>query len=342
MKKRYLFIIGLLSFFLFPRDTFAQGIQNYRPNLVAYFKENGEHVIMSSGYSQAGFQGSNFYIFRDTEKLSKFEYRYTPPPDMFGSLVDLSFMLYLPNFALGTLNSYSLTNVAPIVLAEGSTCTSTGTASFAGNGVTYQQVFSVYCPNVDIKTNDFSIQVFTPSLDYNNGLTSGPYYGVSSFWNYSVLDTHSQQVIDSVKENTEEIKKQTEETKKNTEATKEQTETIKDSDTADASDSANSFFNGFESDDFGLSDIVTMPLSFIKKLSSSTCNNLSFPVPFVNQNVELPCMSSVYKTYFSSFLALYQVITTGLIAYWCCVNIFRLVQGFKDPDKDEIEVLDLW
>lgn len=118
-------------------------------------------------------------------------------------------------------------------------------------------------------------------------------------------------------------------------------ETLKDSNVSEANESANSFFNDFESDDFGLSDIITLPLTFIEGLSSGTCNDLNLPVPFVDQNIVLPCMTEIYEEHFGDFLTLYQLITTGFISYWVCVNVFRMVQNFKSPDNDEIEVLDL-
>ena len=118
-------------------------------------------------------------------------------------------------------------------------------------------------------------------------------------------------------------------------------ETLTDDDISDAENDANEFFSNFESDDFGLSDIITLPLTFIQGLSSATCYNLELPLPFVDTNVTLPCMTSIYQTYFGNFLTLYQIITTGFIAYWVCINIFRLVQGFKNPDNSEIEVMEL-
>ena len=65
------------------------------------------------------------------------------------------------------------------------------------------------------------------------------------------------------------------------------------------------------------------------------------PLPYVNKTLDLPCMSSIYSQYFGSFFTLYQTITFGIIAYWVCVRIFNLVKDFKNPDHDEIEVLDL-
>lgn len=116
---------------------------------------------------------------------------------------------------------------------------------------------------------------------------------------------------------------------------------LNNTDTSGSQNQANSFFEGFESSDYGLSDIITMPLNLIKGLTSNSCVALSLTIPFVNKTFELPCMSSIYQQYFGSFYSLYQTITFGFISYWVIVKIFALVKGFKDPDDDKIEVVDL-
>jgi len=143
---------------------------------------------------------------------------------------------------------------------------------------------------------------------------------------------------DVIENKFDETNEKIEETNKNL---KDLNDTMKDNDTSGSQNQAGGFFGGFSSSDYGLSDIITMPLTFIQGLSNNTCYSLSVPLPFVDQNVNLPCMTSIYQQHFGSFLTLYQTITTGIIAYWVCVNLFRLVQGFKNPDKDEIEVMDL-
>lgn len=116
---------------------------------------------------------------------------------------------------------------------------------------------------------------------------------------------------------------------------------ITNDDISGAEDSASSFFDNFEDNDFGLSDIITIPLDLISSITSKSCNVLTLNIPFVNKTLTLPCMNSIYEEYFGSFLSIYQTITFGIIAYWVCVQIYAMVKGFKNPDKDEIEVLDL-
>ena len=118
-------------------------------------------------------------------------------------------------------------------------------------------------------------------------------------------------------------------------------DSLNNADTTGANSDAGGFFSGFTTNNHGLTSIITKPLQFINGLSDAVCYDLSVPMPFVNQNVTLPCMLPIYQRHFGSFLTLYQTITTGFIAYWVCVNIFRMVKGFKNPEDDQVEVMDL-
>lgn len=141
-----------------------------------------------------------------------------------------------------------------------------------------------------------------------------------------------------IKENTE---KQLEEQKKQLEEQKKTNETLKDNNIDEAQGSAGGFFNDFTTDLHGLTAIVTAPLSLISSITSSSCSPLVIPLPYVDKDLTLPCMGAIYSNYFGSFLSIYQMITFGIVAYWILVRIFNLVKDFKNPDHDEIEVLDL-
>ena len=117
--------------------------------------------------------------------------------------------------------------------------------------------------------------------------------------------------------------------------------TLKDDNTQQAQDSAGGFFNDFTTDTHGLTAIITAPLSLISNITSASCSPLVIPLPFVDKDLTLPCMGEIYSQYFGSFLSIYQMITFGIVAYWVLVRIFNLVKDFKNPDHDEIEVLDL-
>lgn len=116
---------------------------------------------------------------------------------------------------------------------------------------------------------------------------------------------------------------------------------LKDDSIQGAQDSAGGFFNDFTTDTHGLTAIITAPLTLISSITSKSCSPLVLPLPFVDKDLTLPCMGAIYSQYFGSFLSIYQLITFGIVAYWVCVRIFNLVKDFKNPDHDEIEVLDL-
>lgn len=165
---------------------------------------------------------------------------------------------------------------------------------------------------------------------------------VYTFVNYQSMNAG---IIDSIDQNSKTIikgqKETTDAVNKNTQAIKDLTSNINSDDSSGATNEASEFFSGFETDTFGLTSIITAPLNLIGSITSSTCSPLGLEVPFVNKTLNLPCLSSIYQQYFGSFLTIYQTITFGIVAYWVCVRIFNLVKDFKNPEHDEIEVLDL-
>lgn len=116
---------------------------------------------------------------------------------------------------------------------------------------------------------------------------------------------------------------------------------ITNNDTTESSNEANNFFSGFTTDTYGLTSVITAPLTLIGNITSSQCSPLPLQAPFINQTINLPCFDTIYSQHFGSFYEIYQLVTFGLIAYWVCIKIFNLVKDFKNPDHDEIEVMDL-
>ena len=119
-------------------------------------------------------------------------------------------------------------------------------------------------------------------------------------------------------------------------------QTINNDNTDESTSTASNFFSNFTSDGHGLTGIVSAPLNAINSLTSSTCSPLHIPIPFLtNKYLDLPCMRSIYVQHFGGFMSLYDIITLGIISYWIMVRIFALVKDFKNPEHDEIEVMDL-
>lgn len=145
-------------------------------------------------------------------------------------------------------------------------------------------------------------------------------------------------ILNEIKNNQNDYKKELQDVNSSIQKTQ---ETIENTDIQGAQDSAGGFFNDFTTDTHGLTGIITAPLSLISSITSKSCSPLVLPLPYVDKDLTLPCMGAIYSNYFGSFLSVYQMITFGIVAYWVCVRIFNLVKDFKNPDHDEIEVLDL-
>lgn len=146
-------------------------------------------------------------------------------------------------------------------------------------------------------------------------------------------------ILNEIKNNQNDYKKELQDVNSSIQKTN---DSLNDDDTTDSTNKANEFFSGFSTDTFGLTSIITAPLELIGSITSSSCSPLGLKVPFIkDKTLNLPCMSSIYSQHFGSFLTIYHTITFGIVSYWVCVRIFNLVKDFKNPDHDEIEVLDL-
>lgn len=121
-----------------------------------------------------------------------------------------------------------------------------------------------------------------------------------------------------------------------------QHEEVMDDNTTQAESEAQSFFGNFTTEDHGgLNSIITAPLNTIRSLLNSSCTKLTLPLPYVNKNLELPCMNDIYTEHFGLFFSLYQTIILAIISYRCLRSIFFDITGFTNPDDDRIEVMDL-
>lgn len=238
----------------------------------------------------------------------------------------------------------------------GSFCQRIGTPSVTGgtvnsftcsvNSNTSYLLINYTLNNADTGTSkfDFTFSNGGMSINWFLRLATAVYYpqiSVSDKFDTSGLENQNQIIINQnqttisqnntiIDQNNQQIQEQ-----------KKTNETLTDDNTQQAQDSAGGFFNDFTTDTHGLTAIITAPLSLISKITSASCSPLVIPLPYVDKDLTLPCMGAIYSNYFGSFLSIYQIITFGIVAYWVLVRIFNLVKDFKNPDHDEIEVLDL-
>lgn len=114
-------------------------------------------------------------------------------------------------------------------------------------------------------------------------------------------------------------------------------DTITNDDTSGAQDSADGFFNDFQSEDFGLSSIVTAPLRGINAMLTDTC--VAPSATYKGQTFSLPCGSMLWSRPggedFKSFI---NVMYGGFLAYLVISKFFLDVETLKNPNSDKVEV----
>ena len=343
--KKWLFILAIGLFIFIPKDTYAASYTGgLDVNLVrAYKTDDSWSQASNGGYIQLGsgrYRNLTFF-FKGTNYCQN-------PTEV------ATFQGWIESSALGYLGYSSSLNISGAVLKNGGDkakglCKVTSISCGPGNvGTTYSGSdsnikpfqsanmcsFQVSCemePGEYISCNDYD-NILDFSLAFNGVNTDQFRAYLSPLWFNTSRSTNAVEgSINDTKDAINDTKQSIDDLK----------DSITDSDTSGASDSAGGFFTDFEDDDYGLSDIVTLPLTFIQGLANAECTDLSLPLPFVDENVELPCMSAIYQQYAGAFLTIYQIITFGIVGYWVCVNTLRLVNNFKNPDNDEVEVMDL-
>lgn len=230
-----------------------------------------------------------------------------------------------------TVNGYSGTIVQNIYLfnSQASSSVSGSSHIMSATLTTWHGGYTTY--NGFIQVLSATIQDYDSNLEQqiinnNNQSSIINQNGTIINQNQTIIDQNNQQL---------------EEQQETNEKLDELNDNITDTDTSGSEDLAGGFFEDFDNEDYGLSDIITMPLQVINNITSATCSPLELPLPFVDTDVALPCMYDIYEDHFGGFLTIYQTITFGIVAYWVCINIFRMVKNFKNPDNDEVEVLDL-
>ena len=222
--------------------------------------------------------------------------------------------------------------------------------SLSTNGTGYPAVIDNYCyvyVNYMVTKEDANIWGIrlqsSPSIA-NTKLTLVGYDFVSMGYYNEAMKRDIQEAISTnmtnsaTKQDVETIRSDIQQVQQEVEGIK---DTMNNSDTSGANSDASGFFDNFQSNDHGLTGIITTPLNLINSITSKTCSPLNLPLPFVNENLSLPCMTPIYQQYFGDFYSIYETITFGIVAYWVCVRIFYKVQDFKNPSNSEVEVLEL-
>lgn len=116
-------------------------------------------------------------------------------------------------------------------------------------------------------------------------------------------------------------------------------DSLNNSNTSDAENDASNFFNNFtDSDNGGLSGIITSPLIAINKMLDSQCSPLT--TTYKNKTISLSCGNEFWAkaTGIKEFL---NLVEGGLLCYLIIRKLYLLVQDLKNPDNDRVEVMKL-
>lgn len=114
-------------------------------------------------------------------------------------------------------------------------------------------------------------------------------------------------------------------------------DSLNNSDTTGANNAANSFFNNFQDNDFGLSSIITAPLRAINAMLSDTC--VSPSATYKGQTFSFPCGSMLWdREGGQDFRNFINIIYGGFLAYFVIRAFFLDIEKLKNPNNDKVEV----
>lgn len=195
------------------------------------------------------------------------------------------------------------------------------------NAEGYDPAYSRLC---FYNTNKENISCLTPSTTGEITIPNN-----ATYVRFTIRIAQNKPTYNICKNGNQAMSEQNEEIAKNQ---KETNDLIKSGD-IDTSDIDNTL--DIDEEDHGLTAVITAPLNAISGILSDTCTDLVVPIPFINENLTLPCFTPIYENNFPTILTIWQTVITGLVAYWICTSIFGMVHGFTDPTEDRIEVLDL-
>ncbi|MEE0699850.1 MAG: hypothetical protein U0M66_04615 [Bacilli bacterium] len=321
--KKYLFAFLLLFVFLFSIDkVYAVNIDTYDGEPKEAYVYLGNNAYLTSA-TQSTFQGLNYWYVGDPNPVQEMRFVYDIVPS--DKAYDVTFQVF------GT----DTRGITPYIVNNSCQTFASGITVNSNDPLYDRQLsnyYNVYCYNIPGGTSlDILFRIDWSVSPTAHRLGVGRFYFTDSLTSISSSFNDLQNEQKETNQKLDEANKQAKETN----------DYLKDDDTSGANSEAESFFSGFTTDTHGLTSIITAPLELIGNIAGSKCSPLQVPLPYVNTNLTLPCMGTIYKQYFGNLFSVYQVITFGFVAYWVCVRIFALVKDFKNPDHDEIEVMDL-
>jgi len=334
--KKFLFLL-LATFFIFNINDVHAEPNNYKQ---VFSSNANSHLTTINGLTtydiSSGVYFTHYAFLFDDSSLQKGK-TYHVEINLYGSLGDGYF-------------SFSKTNYVFYGSKNGGELESIGLINFHmdGTGIYRSLVFDFYLHD---DFTSFNLTTHNPEGTLYYQYSGSGKFGWYGFNLTKVADNEdalkdqnniiigqNSEIIDNQKETNQKLDKVEQAILGSSSAI---TDTINDTNVDDAKGQASDFFVGFQDNDHGLSGVVTAPLEFLQSLTASQCTPLHFELPIVHNEVDLPCMKAIYEEHFGIFFTLWQSITTGLISYHVCINLYKKVRDLQNPKNDRIEVLNL-
>lgn len=94
-------------------------------------------------------------------------------------------------------------------------------------------------------------------------------------------------------------------------------------------------------DNYGLNDIINLPLNLLNHLTDS-CNTISLTIPYIDEDMTIQCPTYYYgKILSSSAITLISTIINAFVIYRFLLVIVSSVNKAKNPDDDKLEMVEL-
>lgn len=222
-----------------------------------------------------------------------------------------------------------------------------GNSTFNGGTFTYRCPIKMGSAGVTALIFHFqNIQTNFPS-DYRLSIGSGMSFeiiedsevnvdlsGATNAINNQITNDNSntQSIINNNNSNTDRI----------VESQEDINDSLNNDNVTESNSTINGFFSNFDTGSTGsLTDIISLPLDFLQSLNS-TCQPLVLPLPYLNTNLTVPCISSYLATFVpSSLINLIKLLVNGFLCYRILSSLIIYINELKDPNNNDLEVMDL-
>lgn len=314
MKIIFYFLIPILSFFSIHTVNAA----------------NSDNIQISTDtnyISGKGFQFTKDYVKLDTHWMS-----FVLPDD--NSYIENLALRYSYRFPVST-SKYNVTftiatlkDFFPAAFINGKAC-QPFYSKYVNSVDTYYHLVNYSC--VDL---DGSVDMFELNL---KGPFQGPeYILIDHDFNITRFDDSSSAINGSLNNINDSINS-------SNQKIDEVNGSLNNSDVSGANNDLNNFTeNELFKDSTGILAIIQAPINMLNSITSATCSPLTLPIPYMNFDIKIPCLSTVLSKHFSSeLLTLLKLAINGFIIYKVLCSLVMDIHSYKDPDSDKLEVLDL-